>query len=288
MKKILIIIMVLALLVGCTKNDKSMNLNGGAVDKENESTKNVNLSQDNTDEQAKEESNLEDISVKSTITFPSKDGLVITADTYIIDDTSDFMVLYHQAEWSRGEYNKTALKFNALGYNVMAVDLRSGLEVNNVVNETAKRAIEGDYPMSGEDSGMDVQASIEYVRDEFECDSIYILGSSYSGALVLVVAPEYGDLIKGVLTFSPGISLMWNDKKVAENVVDLKVPVFLSSNKSEVYKNEFLMPNISSEIKVLHDPEGRGRHGASVLWDSVKDSDEYWEALTAFLNDINQ
>lgn len=68
-----------------------------------------------------------------TITFPSKDGLTLTADLYIMHDKSaPFIVLFHQARWSRGEYEEIAPRLNMMGFNCMAVDLRSGGQVNGV------------------------------------------------------------------------------------------------------------------------------------------------------------
>ncbi|MBI9013144.1 MAG: alpha/beta hydrolase [Clostridiales bacterium] len=284
MKKFLIVILVLGLLVGCSTNESLENTNSGGAGTEeevtNESSENTSNTQENIEEEIKE-----DISVKSTITFPSKDGLLITADTYIIDETSDFMVLFHQAEMSRGEYIDTALRFNELGYNVMAVDQRSGLTVNDVLNETAKRAKEEGYPISWADAGMDIQASIEYVRDEFKCNSMYILGSSYSASLVLSIAPEYKTILKGVICFSPSDKVKWNEKSVKEILKDSNLPIFMTSKKREIVFVEDLFQHVTSDIKVHYKPETSGRHGSIALWDSVKDSHQYWEALIAFLED---
>ena len=70
--------------------------------------------------------------LKDTIRFPSEDGLMVTADLYIEKNEKDapFIILYHQAGWSRGEYAQIAPRLNALGFNCLAVDLRSGGKVN--------------------------------------------------------------------------------------------------------------------------------------------------------------
>ena len=74
---------------------------------------------------------------KDTITFKSKDGVVITADLYMAHNkTAPFILLFHQAGWSRGEYLEIAPRLNEMGFNCMAVDLRSGNEINNVKNMT--------------------------------------------------------------------------------------------------------------------------------------------------------
>ena len=76
-----------------------------------------------------------------TITFSSKDGLKVTADLYQTHpDTAPFILLFHQAGWSRGEYLEIAPKLNKLGFNCLAVDQRSGNKVNNVPNETFRKA----------------------------------------------------------------------------------------------------------------------------------------------------
>src|ERR1041385_9201704 len=81
------------------------------------------------------------------ITFPSIDGLIITADSYLQDDSLPWILLCHQAGYSRGEYKETAAKFEAFGYNCLAIDQRSGGEVNGIKNETAARAKEQGKPM---------------------------------------------------------------------------------------------------------------------------------------------
>lgn len=286
MKRLGIIIIVLSLLVGCSSNEISENSNKEPNQPQQEIAENSN--EPIMDEEKDPDDLIEENNNKTTITFPSKDGLTITADTYVIDETSPFMILFHQAGWSRGEYLETALEFNNLGYNVMAVDLRAGSKINEVINETAQRATDENYPNTYTDAGLDVQASIEYVRDAFNSNDIYLLGSSYSAALVLVIAPEYQDVVKGVLSFSPYVGLEWNGNKLNENVKALTAPVFLTSSKAEKRYNESFMPNISSETVVLFAPDTYGHHGARSLWDEFDDSSSYWTAVIDFLEDLKE
>jgi len=289
MKKILVLLLVLSLLTGCNAKEEIGNVqNEGNGTNELETNEvsvvatNLESSESGVDEASLVE---EEVGIKSTVTYPSKDGLIITSDIYRIDESSDFIVLFHRADWSRGEYIETALRFNELGYNVMAVDQRSGLKINKIDNETAIRALAEGYPTSWEDAGMDVAASIEFVRDDLGCDSMYILGSSYSSVLVLVVGQEYTDVIKGVIAFSPGELFSWKDGKIKDSIVDLTVPVFVTSKKTEIPFVESLFEHIPSENKVHFKPESYGRHGAESLWSNVKNNAEYWDALIAFLED---
>ena len=64
------------------------------------------------------------ISAQKTKTFPSKDGITITADLYEIDSASPVILLCHQAGYSRGEYIESAKRLNKFGFNCLAIDQR--------------------------------------------------------------------------------------------------------------------------------------------------------------------
>ena len=75
------------------------------------------------------------------ITFKALDGVIITADVYMAGDDKPMILLCHQAGYSRGEYKEIAPELNKMGYNCIAIDQRSGDEVNGVKNETARDAL---------------------------------------------------------------------------------------------------------------------------------------------------
>ena len=78
-----------------------------------------------------------------TIQFNSGDGIRVTADVYMTESAdAPFILLFHQAGYSRGEYREIAPRLNAMGYNCMAVDQRSGKEVVGVQNLTHEMADE--------------------------------------------------------------------------------------------------------------------------------------------------
>ncbi|HID38382.1 MAG TPA: hypothetical protein EYP36_02570, partial [Calditrichaeota bacterium] len=103
-----------------------------------------------------------------TITFPSLDSLEITADLYLPHGkTAPFIILYHRAHWSRGEYREIAPKLTEMGFNCLAVDQRSGSEVNGVKNETAARAVKLGKPTTYVDALQDMQAALDLVRKNY-------------------------------------------------------------------------------------------------------------------------
>ena len=75
----------------------------------------------------------------STIRFDASDGVSITADLYLAhaDLNKPLIVLCHQAGWSRGEYREIAPKLNALGFNCIAIDQRSGGSINGCLLYTS-------------------------------------------------------------------------------------------------------------------------------------------------------
>lgn len=225
-----------------------------------------------------------------TITFPSSDGLEITADLYTPHSSgAPFIVLFHQANWSRGEYKETAPKLNELGYNCMAVDLRSGGKVGGVVNETNRLAKEKELDTDYIDSYPDMIAAIKYVKNQnLARGKLIVLGSSYSAALVIPLAVDYPNIIDGVVSFSPGEYFSKQGKPktyVSDNAKKLKVPLFIASAKKEDSYWLGIFQKVPGNNKAAFIPETGGNHGSRALWEKFPDSGGYWDALKSFLKE---
>lgn len=139
-----------------------------------------------------------------TFTFPSEDGLEITADFYAAGPGLDrpIIVLFHQAGFSRGEYREIAPRLTALGFHALAIDQRSGNAVNGVPNQTASRAREAGLSTNFMDAVPDMRAAFREAATR-TAGPVLSWGSSYSSALALKLAAET-PLVSGVLAFSPG------------------------------------------------------------------------------------
>jgi dienelactone hydrolase len=219
-----------------------------------------------------------------TITFPSLDKLPITADLYESKDTYPFILLFHQAGYSRGEFKETAVKFAKFGYNCLAVDLRSGNEINFVKNKTAEAASEKNLPTNYLDAVQDMQSAVDYVSKISE-KPIVVLGSSYSASLCLMIALKNKN-IKAVIAFSPG---EYFEKKnlVADTVKELSIPVFAASSVSEYpYMTELFLKMNKNNLTLFKPSKGKGVHGAKALWENNDASNEYWLALMLFFSQI--
>ena len=223
-----------------------------------------------------------------TISFPSIDGLQITADTYIehADKKAPFIVLFHQAHWSRGEYLEIAPKLNQLGFNCMAVDLRSGKEINGVSNETMLRAKAIGKGTTYVDALPDLEAALKYARNHYAQGKVIAWGSSYSAALVIKIAGDKPDLVDGVLSFAPGEYFKRFGKPgtwVQDSAKKLNIPVFITSARNEKNAWSDIFDAIPSKSKASYLPDTKGNHGSRALWNRFEDSDGYWKAVTGFL-----
>lgn len=229
----------------------------------------------------------DEVALRQTITFKASDGLLITADLYANNpDNSPMIILFHQARWSRGEYREIAPKLNDLGFNCIAIDQRSGGEVNGVVNETHQRAEKQKLGTTYVDAETDIKSAIEYVKKTYpKAKKIIIWGSSYSSALVLKIGGDRND-IDAILAFAPGEYFEDMGKPadyVTESAKNIMVPVFITSSKAEkenwwnIYE---VIPSIGKDYFV---PETDGNHGSRALWEKFDDSRYYWKAVTEFL-----
>ncbi|WP_196891723.1 alpha/beta hydrolase [Aureivirga marina] len=236
-------------------------------------------------EASKEEKKIEN---PQTIKFPSKDGIEIKGNLYMTNNKDNpFILLFHQAGYSRGEYLEIAPKLNALGYNCLAIDQRSGKEVNNVINETHLAAEKAGKPTKYPDALQDAQAAIDYVEKEFSPKELIIWGSSYSASLTFILGAENKN-VDAILAFSPGEYFTYDGKTISDYASKVTVPVFITSAKNEEKSWKKIYEVIPSKDKVAFLPKGEGVHGSKALWEKQPDHQEYWDAVKNFLKSIKQ
>ncbi len=224
------------------------------------------------------------VSAFETITFPSSDGLEITADRYLLDDDPQrpCIVLFHQSRWSRGEYRETAPRLNELGFNCLAIDQRSGNTINGVVNETARRAADAGMGTEWLDAIPDMQSAIAWAREHHPQAPVIGWGSSYSSSLIIKLSGEQEGLVDGILSFSPG-EYFSPSNLIRTAAPGVKVPVFVTSARSEQNRWREIFNAIQSPDKVSFVPGSAGNHGSRSLWSQFADSDSYWTAVEEFL-----
>ncbi len=226
------------------------------------------------------------------VSFPSLDGLVVTADLYGSGDRSaPTAVLFHQSVSSRGEYRSIAPRIAELGYNVLAVDLRWGGtdRWNRVANETAMQNGTGrivEAAEAGDASEVwptifhaydDMLASLDWLAaGEFTGPTI-VVGSSFSAMMALRIPGDRA--VDGVVAFSPGEYYPADSTLAGTWASTVEVPVLIVGGPDEAGLVEPIHRALASSVRkrvIAND----GRHGASILFDS----DGTWHQLAHFLN----
>lgn len=220
---------------------------------------------------------------KETVTFPSLDGLTITADVYKVDKNPITILLCHQAGFSRGEYKDTALLLNSYGYSVMAIDQRSGDGVNDVINETAKLAKSKNLETEYINGKQDIIAAIDYVYNANNNTQLLLVGSSYSATLAMLIG-ENNDKVKAIAAFSPGE--YYKEMNIQTEIKDLDKPTFVTASLDETKDLSSLVSKMKTEKLTHYKPTKEGIHGSRVLWESTKGFEGYRSAFKAFLDSI--
>lgn len=222
---------------------------------------------------------------KEKVIFPSEDGLEITADKYLASEEFPYIILFHQAGSSRGEFRDIAEKFLKLRYNCLAVDLRSGDNANFVNNETASRARGAGKSVNFLDALGDVSASIDYAYG-LNSQEVILLGSSYSASLALLEGLDHPK-VRAVIAFSPG-EYFSGDLRLEDSLQTCSKPLFIAvTGREQPYVRKMLQA-FPEEDYTLFQPDTLGVHGARALWDDNPTKDEYWLALLMFINDLNK
>lgn len=226
------------------------------------------------------------------VTFKSVDGVIVTADLHMAHpESAPFIILYHQAGWSRGEYLEIAPTLNRLGYNCLSVDLRSGNLVNGVRNDTYLDAQRQMKQTRYVDAYQDLAAAVTFARGKKSKGDLYLWGSSYSASFVLKYAGDNPEKVQAVLAFSPGEYFKSMGKPgdyITTSAAKITAPTFIASARNEKNSWWSIYEAIPAENKQFFMPsETSGNHGSKALYTSYPDHKVYWEAVISFLSSLN-
>jgi dienelactone hydrolase len=220
---------------------------------------------------------------KSEVSFKATDGLEVSADLYQSDKSNPYIILFHQEQSCKGEFDSIAPRFIKMNFNCMAVDLRSGNDVGFSKNLTAQRARENGYQCSLTDAIKDIEGSIIYLNQLSE-QKVSLYGSASSGSLALF-SGRTNDLVKAVVAFSPGdyFSPEIDFKKVVENYPK---PLFIACTKDE-YPYLSGISGLPGQDRFLFQPtHGNGLRGTQALTKFNPERDEYWLQLLLFFKSL--
>lgn len=221
------------------------------------------------------------------VDFRSSDDVRIYGDLYASDagKSAPVILLFHQAgSDARGEYAGIAARLVAAGYNVLAVDQRSGGDRLGGTNRTVAG-------LNGEEFGYcdvypDLEAAVIFVREQGFSGRLAAWGSSYSAALVFQLAAKNPTEVDAVLGFSPASGEPLADCDPADYLDDISVPILALRPRREFeidsvrnQMHEFQQAGVQTYVA---DP---AVHGSSMLNpERVKAPvDETWSVVLEFL-----
>lgn len=223
------------------------------------------------------------------VSFPSKDGLMVVGHLYETDPESPIFLLCHQANMNKFEYAGIAPKLTALGYNVLAIDQRSGGSFAGHPNETFNNANgygKGLNEISYTDAYQDIEAGVDYLVHTFG-KKVTIWGSSYSSSLALLAALKH-DGINAAIAFSPGDYFGDHIPLLQTTLQKLEKPFLVTSSQEEAEALAKMMEQTSANERdgqIQFIPESKGFHGSRALWEGQEGASEYWTAIKRFLKD---
>lgn len=210
------------------------------------------------------------------VRLKAADGVTVFGTFYLVGKGRPIILLFHQASSNRGEYETIAPELVKLGFNALAIDQRSGGTMWNRSNQTRDaRGQDSEFP----GALPDLEAALAWAKAS-GYRPILVWGSSYSAALVFVLAAKHPE-IAGLLSFSPG-EYLGGGHIVRDAATRVRVPVFATSAKFEAIQVKPIFEAIASRDKTQFVPENLGLHGSSALISTNKN--EYWVAIRAFLN----
>jgi dienelactone hydrolase len=222
------------------------------------------------------------------VAFVAADGVNVYGNSYVAGSPdAPVILLFHQADSGKSEYAPIAPRLVELGYNAVAVDLRSGGDMYAPPNETVQHL--GRSATDFRATLPDMDAALAWVRKAYPHAPVYAWGSSFSAALVFAFAAKHPHDVKAVIAFSPNEWIDQNKHFVRDAARRLTVPVFVDSaaNAEEEREAKAIYDEVGSRDKVDYVPQN-GIHGSSTLRDDrdASGSAENWDAVTRFLTHV--
>ena len=215
------------------------------------------------------------------VSFTASDGVVVHGLHYRAPHPRATVLLFHQAGSSKAEYATIAPRLVARGFDALAIDQRSGGDLFGPNLTMAGVRGRPGYL----DAKKDLDAALAWGLRRHA--PIILWGSSYSAALVFLVAAEHPGGVRAVLAFSPGEYLDGKDiVRIAASRV--RAPIFVTSAQTvaEVKAAARIVAAAPARQKMQYVPVAGGVHGASTLIVARNPGGAAanWAAVSSFLD----
>ncbi len=223
------------------------------------------------------------------VTFPASDGGTVHGTWFRAGEPAKAVILAFHQGGANGvaEYGPIAARLNREGYDVLAIDQRSGGDRFGGVNRTVEaRGGEAGFC----EAAVDLEGALRFTREHEGDKPVVLWGSSYSAALVVRIAATAPEGVIAFLAFSPA----GGDPMAGcppEEVLDrIQLPVLALWPRSEM---ELDWRAAQVERFGQHGHRTRvadpGVHGSSMLVEERVGApvEETWRVVLDFLSDAN-
>jgi len=193
------------------------------------------------------------------------------------------VVAFHQAGSSSAEYAPIAPRLVEAGFTVLAIDQRSGGDAFGGTNRTAAalgRAATYDEALP------DLAAALAWAQADARGAPVVVWGSSYSAALVFVLAATHPGDVSAIVAFSPGEYLSGKQTvRDAAAKVDVAVWIDQASSADEVARSAAILKAVKASDKHQFNARVKSTHGSSTLRADTNPTgaETHWQAVLAFL-----
>jgi len=221
------------------------------------------------------------------ITLKAADGVAVFGEVWAAPDRPNgrkppVIIAFHQAGSNHAEYAPIAPKLVAAGFTVLAIDQRAGGDLFGGHNKTvATLGRSADYGAALPD----LEAALAWGRQTAAGAPVITIGSSYSAALVFLLAAKHPGELAAILAFSPGEYLGGSDT-VHQAARQLQIPVLVDSAASsgEIAAAKSILAAVPAAGKLQIVPRA-GVHGAATLRTDQDPAGaaENWQGVLAFL-----
>jgi len=201
----------------------------------------------------------------AAISYTTADSIVVYGDLFVVDKSATTILLFHQAGANaKSEYSNIIPRLIELGYNVMAIDQRSGGQRFGGYNRTVAKLSTSRFGYC--EVYPDLVGSLNYLKQHNYSGKKIIWGSSYSAALVIKLANEHPEEIAGVLAFSPASGEPMNDCKPEQYFNTLPMPVLIlrPQREAEIESVKYQLEIASTQGHQTY-VANPGTHGSSML-----------------------
>jgi dienelactone hydrolase len=221
------------------------------------------------------------------VTLTAADGVQVFGEVWRAPDRAGghklpVVIAFHQAGSNHAEYAPIAPRLVQAGFTVLAIDQRAGDTLFGARNRTVETL---GRPASFMAALPDLEAALAWGRQAAAGAPVVAIGSSYSAALVFLLAAKHPGELSAILAFSPGEYLGGADT-VHAAARQLKIPVLVDSAASsdEIAAAKSLLAAVPAAGKVQIVPRA-GVHGASTLRADrdAAGAEDNWRGVLAFL-----